>query len=237
MPEKVAGILGGMGPEATIDFFARVVALTPARTDQDHLRIIIDNNPKIPDRTEAILTKDKSLFPILAKTARNLERAGVDFIVIPCNTVHYFYEDLRREISIPILHMIREVAYAVRASLPGCKRLGLLATTGTVVSNLYQEEFRTTGSEVIVPDPQHQAEVMNAILNIKGGYSKNKASKKLIETANILIERGAGALILGCTEVSLVIKARDFTIPVFDSTEILAEATVKFARSETTGSE
>ena len=101
MPERVVGILGGMGPEATVDFFAKVIARTPAKRDQDHLRIIIDNNPKIPDRTEAILTKDKSLFPMLVETAKNLEmlvetaknleKAGADFIVIPCNTVHYFY--------------------------------------------------------------------------------------------------------------------------------------------------
>ncbi len=106
MAEKVVGILGGMGPEATADFFAKVIALTPAKRDQDHLRIIINNNPKIPDRTEAILAKDEALFPILVETAKSLERAGVDFIVIPCNTVHYFYEDLVREVSIPILHMI-----------------------------------------------------------------------------------------------------------------------------------
>ncbi|MBA7668827.1 Aspartate racemase [subsurface metagenome] len=164
MSEKVVGILGGMGSEATADFFARVIALTHAKRDQDHLRIIVNNNPRIPDRTEAILTKDESLFPILVETAKSLEKAGVDFIVIPCNTVHYFYEDLVREISIPILHMIREVVYAVKAFLPRCKRLGLIATTGTIASNLYQKEFLKVGGEVIVPDLQCQVKVMDAIL-------------------------------------------------------------------------
>jgi len=237
MSEKVVGILGGMGPEATVDFFAKVIALTPAKRDQDHLRIIINNNPKILDRTEAILTKDESLFPILVKTAKNLERAGVDFIVIPCNTVHYFYEDLVREVSIPILHMIREVVYAVKASLPRCKRLGLIATTGTIISNLYQKEFLKVGGEVIVPDPQCQAKVMDAILRIKASHEKDRARKELIKAANLLIERKVQALILGCTEVTLVIKTRDFPVPVFDSTKILAEATVKFARSETISSQ
>ena len=233
MPEKVVGILGGMGPEATAAFFAKVIALTPARSDQDHLRIVIDNNPKIPERTEAILTKDRSLFPILVKTARNLEKAGVDFIAIPCNTVHYFYEDLVREISVPILHMIGEVARAVSASLPECERVGLLATTGTIASNLYQKEFRKTGIEVIVPDSQSQAEVMDAVLKIKAGRAKDRPRKELIEIGNLLIEGKAQALILGCTEIPLVIKAGDFSVPVFDSIEILAEATVKFARSDT----
>lgn len=230
MVEKVVGVLGGMGPEATADFFAKVIALTPARRDQDHLRIIIDNNPKIPDRTDAILTKKKSLLPVLVETARNLEKAGVDFIAIPCNTVHYFYEDLVKEISVPVLHMIKEVNYAVRASLPGCKRVGLIATTGTVASNLYQEEFRKVGVEVIVPDPASQTEVMDAILRIKAGQPKGRARKQLIGAANRLIELEAQALILGCTDVPLAIKAKDFSVPVFDSTGILAEATVKFAR-------
>jgi len=236
MSEKVVGILGGMGSEATADFFARVIALTHAKRDQDHLRIIVNNNPRIPDRTEAILTKDESLFPILVETAKSLEKAGVDFIVIPCNTVHYFYEDLVREISIPILHMIREVVYAVKAFLPRCKRLGLIATTGTIASNLYQKEFLKVGGEVIVPDLQCQVKVMDAILRIKASHEKDQARKELIKAANLLIERKVQALILGCTEVPLVIKTGDFTIPVFDSTRILAEATVKFARSETISS-
>ena len=236
MPERVVGILGGMGPEATAAFFAKVIALTPVQRDQDHLRIVIDNNPKIPERTEAILNEDRSLLPMLVETAKNLEKAGVDFIAIPCNTVHYFYEDLVREISVPILHMISEVAGAVSASLPKCERVGLIATTGTIASNLYQKEFKKIGVEVMVPDSQCQAEVMDAILRIKAGRAKDKPRKELIEIGNLLIESKAQALILGCTELPLVLKARDFSVPVFDSTEILAEATVKFARSDTISS-
>jgi len=236
MPEKVVGILGGMGPEATANFLTRVIALTPAQRDQDHLRIIIDNNPKIPDHTEAILTKDKSLLPILVETAKNLEKANADFIVIPCNTVHYFYEDLVTEVSVPILHMMSEVAHAVNASLPGCKRLGLIATTGTVASNLYQKQFRKSGVEVIVPDHQCQAKIMDAILRIKASHVRGSARREIIKAANLLIEREAQALVLGCTDVPLVVKASDFPVPVFDSAEILAEATVKFARSDTMSS-
>ncbi len=232
MPGKVVGVLGGMGPEATVDFFAKVVALTSAKRDQDHLRIIIDNNPGIPDRTEAILTKDETLIPILVETGRNLEKAGVDFIAIPCNTVHYFYDDLIKEVSVPVLHMIREVANAIKTSLPNCKRVGLLATTGTVTSGLYQKECQKVGIEVLVPDPQGQAKVMEAILRIKEGSSKASARKAILKEANRLLERKAEALILGCTDIPLVIKVKDFPVPVFDSNQVLAEATVKFARSE-----
>ena len=236
MPEKVVGILGGMGPEATADFFAKVIAITPARKDQDHLRIIIDNNPKIPDRTAAILTEDRSLFPVLLETARNLVKARADFIVMPCNTAHYFYEDLATEIAIPILHMINEVAHTVSTSLPGCERLGLIATTGTVASNSYQKQFQESGVEVIVPDTQSQAKVMDAILNIKAGQARARARREVIKAANLLIEREVQALVLGCTDVPLVVKTNDFPVPLFDSTEVLAEATVRFAMTGTTGS-
>jgi len=236
MPEKVVGVLGGMGPEATADFFAKVIALTPARKDQEHLRIIIDNNPKIPDRTDAILTGDRSSLPTLIETAKNLERAGADFIAIPCNTVHYFYDDLVKEISVPVLHMIKEVAQAVKASLPERKKAGLIATTGTTTSGLYQKELQKLDIEVVVPDPLSQAKVMDAILGIKAIRGKNRARKEILKVANQLIEHGAQALIIGCTDVRLVIKARDFPVLMFDSTSILAEATIKFAKSETASS-
>lgn len=229
MSEKVLGVLGGMGPEATVDFFKKVVALTTANIDQEHLRIIIDNNPKIPDRTKAILTKSQTLVPVLIATARNLEKLGVDFIAIPCNTVHYFYDDLVKEITVPVLHMIREVAKAVKSTNSKYEKVGLLATTGTVTANLYQREFQKVGIEVIIPTPKVQTDVMDAIQEIKAGHDKNLAKKVLIKVARQLLEQKAQALILGCTDIPLVIRQQDFTVPVFDSNQILAEAAVKFA--------
>lgn len=229
MSEKVLGVLGGMGPEATVDFFKKVVALTTANIDQEHLRIIIDNNPKIPDRTKAILTKSQTLVPVLIATARNLEKLGVDFIAIPCNTVHYFYDDLIKEITVPVLHMIREVAKAVKSTNSKYEKVGLLATTGTVTANLYQREFQKIRIEVIVPTPKVQTDVMDAIQEIKAGHDKNLAKKVLIKVARQLLEQKAQALILGCTDIPLVIRQQDFTVPVFDSNQILAEAAVKFA--------
>jgi aspartate racemase len=228
MSEKIVGILGGMGPEATADFFTKVIALSPAGSDQDHLRIIIDNNPKIPDRTKAILNVGESPLSELIKTAKNLEKAGVDFIVIPCNTAHYFYEDLIKEVTVPLLHMIREVADAIKTSLPECKKVGLLATTGTVTSNLYQRDIQQKGIEVITPDVQGQAKVMDAITKIKAGQ-KDIARKLLVEIGKLLIKNKAEAIILGCTDIPVVIKTTDFTVPVFDSNMVLAEATTRFA--------
>ncbi|GAH53208.1 unnamed protein product, partial [marine sediment metagenome] len=110
MPEKIIGILGGMGPEATVDLFHKIIKFTPAKKDQDHFRIIIDNNPKIPDRTAAILGKGEDPLPALQETARNLEKAGVDFIIIPCNTAHYFLPQIQKSVNIPVLNMIEETA-------------------------------------------------------------------------------------------------------------------------------
>lgn len=232
MPEKIIGVLGGMGPEATVDFFNKVVSLTPANKDQEHLRIIIDNNPKIPDRTESILNKDNRIVDVLVATAKNLEKAGVDFIAIPCNTAHYFYDALVKEVKVPVLHMIREMAKAAKNTLPDCKKVGLLATTGTVSTNLYQQEFSKNGVEVITPTSEEQAKIMDAILVIKSGKDKDKAKELMIGIANILLnQRGAEAIILGCTDIPVVVKAEDFTVPVFDSNMILAKATVKLARS------
>ncbi len=231
MTEKIIGVLGGMGPEATVDFFAKVVALTPAKKDQEHLRIIIDNNPKIPDRTEAILNKDRAIIPALTGTARNLEKAGADFIVIPCNTAHYFYEDMRKAVSIPVLHMIKEVVKAVQETLPDVRKVGLLATTGTATSGLYQKEFQQAGIEALAPEPPVQSEVMDAILKIKSNHGKDEARKTLLRIGNDLIKSQAQAIVLGCTDIPLVIKNGDFSVPVFDSNQVLAEAAVRFARS------
>lgn len=232
MPDKIIGVLGGMGPEATVDFFAKVVSLTPAHKDQEHLRIIIDNNPKIPDRTEAILTDNpKLIVPALVETAQNLERAHADFIAIPCNTAHYFYDHIAKAVHIPVLHMIKEVAESVQRTLPNCKKIGMLGTSGTVRTNLYQKEMKGRGIEVIIPTPDLQKNVMDSILLIKSGSGKDKAKAELKRIGNILLDQyKAEGIILGCTDIPVVIGKADFSVPVFDSNLVLAEATVEMAR-------
>lgn len=137
MSEKVIGILGGMGPEATIDLFYKIIKLTPAEKDQDHLRIIIDNNPKIPDRIAAILGKGEDPLPVLQETARNLEKAGADFIIIPCNTAHYFLSSIQESIKIPILNMIEETAKETQKRIPQIQKVGLLASIGVYETKIY----------------------------------------------------------------------------------------------------
>jgi aspartate racemase len=142
MPEKIIGILGGMGPEATIDLFYKIIKFTPAEKDQDHLRIIIDNNPKIPDRTAAILGKGKDPLPALQETAKNLEKAGADFIIIPCNAAHYFLSSIQESVKIPILNMIKETVKETQKKNSSIKKVGLLASIGTYKTKIYHQHFK-----------------------------------------------------------------------------------------------
>lgn len=232
--EKVIGILGGMGPEATIRLFEHIVQLTPAAKDQEHLRIIINNNPKIPDRTESILHADRSIIGELQKTAIALQRAGADFIVMPCNTAHYYRADLLGLVDLPVLDMIEAVAARLENTLPDCKQVGVLATTGTQVSGIYQRVFETHGIAVVDTPAGVQADVMDAIMQIKSGdpAQKDRARALIIRAGECLAGLGAGGLVLGCTEIPLVIGELDFSVPVFDSLRILAEEAVDYARAQ-----
>jgi len=154
MNQKIIGILGGMGPEATLDLFHKIIKLTYAEKDQDHLRIIIDNNPKIPDRTDAISGTGKDPLPKLIVTAQILEKAGADFIIIPCNTAHYFISEIQQSIKIPILNMIKETASYVKNVFPSFKKVGLFASKGTYKAKLYNSFFNAKNIEILIPTPQ-----------------------------------------------------------------------------------
>jgi len=233
---KVVGILGGMGPEATAELFCRIIKVTPAKKDQDHLRVIIDNNPKIPDRTESILSKGASPLPKMVKTARNLEKAGADFIIMPCNTAHYYYQDLKKSIGIPVLNMIELTAQIINKRFPNVRRAGLIATTGTVKTKIYDQALGRIGIKVISPPAGFQDRVMEAIY----GYFKAgcivEGRKIIVNVANHLAEEGADMIICGCTEVSLILKSGDLPIPIIDPLQILSEAAVATALGRTPNS-
>jgi aspartate racemase len=225
---KVIGILGGMGPEATIDLFTKIVHSTPASKDQDHLRIIIDNNPAIPDRQEALLHNGPSPVPLIIETAKNLESAGADFIVIPCNTAHYWIDQVREAVRIPIVDMIGETAEELARSYPSARTVGLLAASGTVKSGLYQRHLLKKGIRTICPSSMDQDELMHAIYGVKGGDASGP-SVAVTQIAQKLIADGAEALIAGCTEIPLVIKAGDLAAPIIDATLVLARRAVEIA--------
>ncbi len=227
--EVVIGILGGLGPWATVDLFEKILRATPATRDQEHFRILIDNNPKIPDRTPAILGRGEDPTPALVATARNLERGGASFLVIPCNTAHAFYEPIQAAVGIPVLHIMEEVATAARAEIPELKCVGVLATIGTIRAQLYDRAFARHNIDVLIPPPSEQPLVDRAIYQVKASEMGAEVTRPLIGVAKGLIASGAQALVLGCTELPFVLKPAQVPVPLLDSNLVLARAAVRTA--------
>ncbi|MGD9106970.1 MAG: amino acid racemase [Desulfobacterales bacterium] len=232
MAEKVIGILGGMGPEATLDCFEKIIKNTSAEKDQEHLRVLIDCNPKIPDRTAAICENGESPVPILIDGAHKLTQAGADFIIIPCVSAHFFLNQLRRQIHIPILSIIDAVTQAIHEVNPPIQMVGLLATTGTIQGSLFQNRLKQNKIATIIPGKSDQDKVMAGIYKIKAtqaGDRREKIRIELLNVANSLIKKGAEGIIAGCTEVPLTIGPEDMQVPFFDPLRILARAAIREA--------
>ncbi len=232
MGEKIIGIVGGMGPEATLDLYAEILRATPAQKDQDHLRVIIDSNPKVPDRTAAMIGEGQDPVPAMAMSCRAVQRAGADFIVIPCISAHHFLDELQPQIDLPILSAFDMVGEHIVNRYPEVKTAGLLATSGTIDSGRFAGCLADHGIATVVPDTDNQAAVMNVIYKIKGSQdSEARAQCKadLIAAATHVVEQGAQGIIAGCTEIPLALKQEDLAVPLFNSLEILAAAAVNAA--------
>jgi len=233
--EQTIGILGGMGPEATLACYARIIANTPAARDQDHLRVIIDSNPKVPDRTRAILEQGESPFPVLIAGCRALERAGADFIIIPCVTAHFFWEDLLSQSPLPLISLLDTVAEAIAKYHPEIKTVGLLATSGTIQSGIFQRRLAAEHIETLVCDQADQERIMSAIYKVKNSssrLSRDAITAELVEIAQRLQERGAQGIVAGCTEIPLVLGPEHLTVPYFDCLLLLARAAIRRAGLE-----
>jgi aspartate racemase len=206
---KTIGILGGMGPEATLLFYEKIVKLTKAEKDQEHIPTLIYSNTKIPDRTSCILKgKHEKIIKELQKSAKILERGGVDFITIPCNTTHYYIKEIKESIKIPVLDMIKETAKHIHEEYKEEKKVVLLATSGTIFSQLYQNKFKNFGIKIIIPEKKVQEEeVMIAIYNVKANKQLEK-SRRLIEKVmkNLRKRHKIKVIILGCTELPLLFR-------------------------------
>ena len=227
-PQKILGIFGGMGPEATVDFYQRVIKLTPAKQDQDHIPTLIYSLPQVPDRTHCIKNQDLSIVPYLVEAVTRLEEAGASFICIPCNTAHYFYDYMREAVSVPVLHMIRETVKKIKTEYSGIKEIGLLATSGTLQSKVYEKEFAANDFTVILPDDEIQTNnIMKAIYGIKAGKDKKTSEDLLTEAGNHVIKKGAGLIVLGCTEIPLAFNPKRVSVPVVNATEVLSQAAIR----------
>lgn len=154
---KTIGILGGMGPLATCDLFSKIIQITDASCDQEHVRICIDNNTEISDRTNAIIRHGKDPVPEMVKSAVRLQSFGADVLIMPCNTAHYFYDRILPFVDIPFLSMIDETAKAI--SDRGLRKIGLLATDGTLQTAVYEKAFKKRGISIVVPPPENQVHI------------------------------------------------------------------------------
>ena len=228
---KKLGILGGMGPEATILMFRKIVDLTPAKNDQDHIEIFIHNNTHVPDRTEAIMNQGTSPLEVLERSGKLLCDMGSDIIIIPCMTSHHFIPDLQKRVDIPIINAIEETVLYILKDYPDIKKVGILSTNGTMKSQLFQKQLEENSlSPVIPPIDIQERMVMNAIYGeagIKAGYKNNSVKNKLIKASEHLIINGAAAIIAGCTEIPLVLKSEDISVPLIDPMDVLAKAAIR----------
>jgi aspartate racemase len=227
--KKTIGILGGMGPEATAHFFSLIIKQTAAAKDQDHVPVLIYNLPQVPERTPAILGQGPSPVPLLRKGVRTLARAGAGFIVIPCISAHAFLPEIQRASPVPILSLLDEALAGAKKKRPELKRAGLLASTGTVRSEFFAKTFAKAGIEIITPLEKEQAKVMEAVFGkrgVKAGFTKGRPRKLVLDVARRLIRRGAEAVIVGCTEIPLVLRDEDIPVPLIEPMRIGAQACV-----------
>jgi len=231
MSKKVVGILGGMGPLSTVELMRKVIEKTSVEIEQDHIRMLVDNRPQIPDRTEFILGGGPSPVPMLQESARQLEKWGAEFLAIPCNSAHAFFEQIQKAVNIPVLDMIDLVRLELDKHFPPGASIGLLATTGTLKMNLYQQYLKRYN--LLIPDEKTQQElVMEAIYGedgIKATGSSPHTQSKLLKAIDSLLPGQPVAIIAGCTETELALESAKLQIPIFKPLDILANEIVRQA--------
>lgn len=225
--------MGGMGPLATCDLFRKIVEVTDAKSDQEHVRVCIDNNTEISDRTAAILSGGPDPVPEMVKSAVRLQGMGADVLIMPCNTAHYFYDRLVPFVDTPFLNMIEETAKEIRQK--GMKKVGLLATDGTCQSGVYKKVFDAMGIETCMPSPARQRSVMDVIYKgVKAGNLSIDLTG-FYEAMEELFADGAETLVLGCTELPVAFDLFQIEKPNIDPTLVLAKAAVRFVGARVKG--
>jgi len=233
---RTIGVLGGMGPEATVYFLERLVKNTEAKSDQEHVPVLVYSLPQIPNRTEAILYGGESPLPLLISGAARMAGAGADFIVIPCITAHYFHGQIQAASPVPVMNIVEETGKSLKRGMPGLRKLGLVATSGTVRSAIFEKAKAFAQFEIVVPSAREMTRVMRALSGrrgIKAGYTSGRPRETILAVARSLVERGAQAVIAGCTEIPLVLKKGDLKVPVIEPMDIAARSAIRLAGGRT----
>lgn len=228
----VVGVLGGMGPLATIDFLRKMLEATPAVTDQEHVPVVVSSLPQVPDRTAAFRGEGESPLPAMVSSARRLVAAGAGLVVMPCNTAHLWFDEVRAAVGLPMLHLVDAAIQEARERVGPHARLGLLATDATLASGLYINREAAGTACWLLPTASEMIElVMPGIAAVKAGQL-DRAAGLLRTAAQALGRRGAAALVLGCTEIPLVLDADQAGLPVVDATAALARRAVAWSLAE-----
>lgn len=231
--EKIVGVIGGLGPGATVDLMRRVIAATPAKDDADHIRMIVDNNPKIPSRIKALIEgTGESPAPYMSEMARKLADFGVDFLAIPCNTAHFYYDDICSAVNIPVLNMVDLTVENVVKENPFVRTVGLLASEAVLVTKLYLKRFEERGVKQNHLSAQLQTRIMTSIRKIKAGEYREEDKRVLQSAAEELISRKAEALIVACTELSIISDSINVEVPIYDASQVLAEGIVRIVKGD-----
>ena len=228
--KRCVGIIGGMGPLATVDLMAKIIDMTQAADDSDHLHVIVDSNTHIPSRANAILHGGENPLPQLVLSARRLETAGADLLIIACNTAHYYNEGIAASVSIPVLNMLEETARHCRRQ--GYGKVGLLAVDMVLETGLYHRALARENIAFVLPSPNSQADIMRLVFE---GVKQNRFD---LDIANLKTEldamhaSGVDTFILGCTELPIAFERYGLSLPIVDPTRILAAAAIREAGCE-----
>jgi len=228
--EKIVGILGGMGPEATVDLMQRIIRLTPALDDMDHIRCIVDNNPKVPSRIKAIIEGNgEDPGPCMADMGKRLESWGAHFLVIACNTAHYYYDAVQNAVKIPVINLIDLVSSHVKNNFPEYDKVGILASPAVAMTGLYTKRLKKLGIEDIWPDPDYQESLFNIIKEIKKGNTDSNIQEAYIRVCENLKKKDTQIAIIACTELSAL--GSDLPIIAIDAAQVLASQIVQIAKN------
>ncbi|MFP6562085.1 aspartate/glutamate racemase family protein [Paraburkholderia sp. B3] len=232
------GVVGGVGPAATVDFLQKLIRNTPATRDQDHIKLLVEQNPQIPDRTENLIGDGADPTVSLYATCKRLEDGDADIIAIPCNTAHAFVERIQPYLNIPIVNMLTVTVDSLRETYPTLRDIGVLATSGTIESGVYRKALESQDLRQVVPAPALQERVMEAIYGkhgVKAGFTTGQCQEDIAAAVEGLIAEGVEVVILGCTELPLLLTGSEFVgkggarVRLVDPTDVLARRCVAYA--------
>jgi len=229
-PTKIIGILGGMGPLATANFFTDIISVCQtkygAEQDTDYPKIYIYNTA-LDGFNETGFEKPDLVKEQLINDTKKLENWGVDFIVIPCNTVHFFIEDMRNGLKIPIISIVDSTIDEIQKT--NFKKIGILSSLSSRELGLYKKKLTNNGFEIIITTEEEQCLLDSVVLAVMSGKQDRKEKKILVDIINRMKKNGAEAVVLGCTELPSAINKEDSPLPLFNTIHILAEYAVDFS--------